>query len=250
MSHRPETHTLVSHVLAILLGKIRGEIIMNITGFVDHLKRRKGDRFKTDRDIANYLGTKPAQMSKWLKEGKSLTNLEMERLIERTRKAAIDETLSVAISPIVEFFPIEPVESKQGMEWELFATGKDAPLPARGLRMKLEKAKGIYIFHDTRGRALYAGKTTKRTLWAEMKNAFNRDRGRQELFRVEHPTRNQEFVSAADKLRSIKQTSVLLADMAAYFSAYEISPSMIDSIEALVIRAFANDLLNARMEKF
>ena len=138
-----------------------------------HLKRRKGDILKTDRDIANYLGTKPAQMSKWLMENKTLTNLEMERLIERTRKAATDEALSVAISPIVEFFPIEPVESKQRMKWELFATRKDASLPARGLRKELEKAKGIYIFYDTRGRALYAGKTTRRTLLAEMKSAFN-----------------------------------------------------------------------------
>ena len=223
---------------------------MNITGFVDHLKRRKGDCFETNRDIADYLGTKPAQLHKWLKESKQLTHLEMERVIERTRKVAADEALSVAIKPIVEFFPIEAVESKQGMKWELFSTSKDAPLPALGLRKQLENARGIYIFYDTRGRALYAGKTTKRTLWAEMKNAFNRERGRQELFRVQHPTRNQDFVSAADKLRSIKQTSVLLADMAAYFSAYEISPGMIDSVEALLIRAFANDLLNTRMERF
>ena len=181
---------------------------MNITDFVDHLKRRKGDFFKTNSDIARYLNTKPAQLSKWLKESKQLTNLELERLIERTRKAAADEALSVAINPIVEYFPIERVESKQGMKWELFSTTNDAALPACGLREKLENAQGIYIFYDTRGRALYAGKTTKRTLWKEMKSAFNRDRGRQELFRVEHPTRNQEFVSAADKLRAIKQTSV------------------------------------------
>ena len=223
---------------------------MNITGFVDHLKRRKADRLSTNNDIATYLGAKPAQLSKWLKENKQLTNLEMERLIDRTREAAAEEALRVAIRPIVEFYPIEPVESKQGMKWELFFSSKDAPLPVRGLRKRLENAQGVYFFYDTRGRALYAGKTSRRTLWAEMKNAFNRDRGRQELFRVNHPTRNQEFVSATDKLRSIKQTSVLLADMAAYFSAYEISPGMIDAVEALVIRAFANDLLNTRMETF
>ena len=223
---------------------------MDITGFVEHLKRRKGDQFRTNREVANYLNTKPAQLYRWLKVSKQLTNLELERLFERTKKAAADEALRIAILPIVEYFPIERVESKQGMKWELFSTKKDAPRPAQGLREKLEDTQGIYIFYDTRGRALYAGKTTKRTLWAEMKSAFNRDRGRQELFRVEHPTRNQAFVSASDKLRSIKQTSVPLADMAAYFSAYEISPGMIDSIEALIIRAFANDLLNTRMETF
>ncbi len=223
---------------------------MDITGFVEHLKRRKSDHFRTSKDVANYINTKPAQLSRWLNQSKQLTNLELEGLFERMREAAAGEALHVAIAPIVEYFPIDRVESKQGMKWELFSTGKSAPLPARGLREKLENAQGIYVFYDTRGRALYAGKTTKRTLWAEMKSAFNRDRGRQELFRVEHPTRNQAFVSASDKLRSIKQTSVPLADMAAYFSAYEISPGMIDSIEALIIRAFANDLLNTRMETF
>ena len=223
---------------------------MNIREFVDHLKRRKGDRFSTNSDIANYLGTTPGQLSKWLKESHQLTNLEMERLIEQTRVSAAKEALRVAIRPIVEFFPIEPVESKQGMKWELFSTSKDAPLPARGLREKLENAQGVYFFFDTRGRALYAGKTTRRSLWKEMKGAFNRDRGRQELFRVKHPKRNQPFVPASDHLRNITQTSVLLADMAAYFSAYEISHDMIDAVEALVIRAFANDLLNTRMERF
>ncbi len=83
-----------------------------------------------------------------------------------------------------------------------------------------------------------------------MKSAFNRDRGRNELFRAKHPVTNREFVSATDRPRKIEQVSVPLADLAAYFSAYEIAPGMIDSIEAVLIRAFANDLLNVRMETF
>ena len=83
-----------------------------------------------------------------------------------------------------------------------------------------------------------------------MKNAFNRDRGRKELFRVQHPTRNQGFVSASDQPRQIRQESVALADIAAYFSAYEVAPGMINVIETLLIRAFANDLLNQKMETF
>ena len=38
--------------------------------------------------------------------------------------------------------------------------------------------------------------------------------------------------------------------MACYFSAYEVELGMIAAVEALLIRAFANDLLNARMETF
>lgn len=227
---------------------------MNITGFVDFLKERQSTRFKTNNDVARYLGTKPAQLSNWRTKGRDITNREIAGLLERSRKAAVEQALGeaqrVAIKPIVEFYPIDPVLSRRGKKWELFATGDNAPLPARGLREALDNGRGVYVFYDTRGRALYVGKTEKRTLWKEMGNAFNRDRGRQELFRVRHPTRNQEFVSASDKPRQITQASVVLADMAAYFSAYEVVPGMIDAIETLLIRAFANDLLNKKMETF
>jgi hypothetical protein len=41
-----------------------------------------------------------------------------------------------------------------------------------------------------------------------------------------------------------------LYDLAAYFSAYEVLPEMVDDLEALLIRAFPNDMLNYKMEKF
>ena len=227
---------------------------MNITDFVNYLRNRKREPFATQAEIAKHLGTQSAQLSNWLKQGKHLTNLEIAGLIARTRRVAAEEgaekALHSAIRPIVEFFPIEPVESKQGANWEPFHTGQDAPLPDKGLRKELEKARGIYLFYDSRGQALYAGKTVRNTLWAEMKSAFNRDRKHQKLNRIKHPGRNQEFVPASKKLRPIKQTSVRLVEMAAYFSAYEITPGIIDDVEAILIRAFANDLLNTRMEKF
>jgi len=36
----------------------------------------------------------------------------------------------------------------------------------------------------------------------------------------------------------------------AYFSAYDVALDMINNIEALLVRVYANGLLNARMEKF
>ena len=223
---------------------------MNITSFVDFLREKRSTRFKTNNDVAQYLGTKAAQLSSWRTNGRDITNREIAGLFERSRKAAVEEAQRSAIRPIAEFYPIARVLSRREEKWELFASDDNAPLPAQGLRKALDNARGVYVFYDTRGRALYVGKTEKLTIWKEMKNAFNRDRGRQELFRVRHPTRNQEFVAASEQARQIRQAAVALADLAAYFSAYEVAPGMITVIETLLIRAFANDLLNKKMETF
>ena len=41
-----------------------------------------------------------------------------------------------------------------------------------------------------------------------------------------------------------------LSALAAYFSAYEVPVALIDDMEAFLIRAFPNDLLNKKMEMF
>ena len=223
---------------------------MDITSFVDFLRERRSTQFKTNNDVARYLGTKAAQLSNWRTKGRDITNREIAGLFERSRKAAVEEAQDNAIRPVAEFYPIARVASPREAKWELFASDDNAPLPARGLRDALDNARGVYVFYDTRGRSLYVGKTEKLTIWKEMNSAFNRDRGRQELFRVRHPTRNQGFVPASEQPRQIRQASVALADIAAYFSAYEVDPGMIGVIETLLIRAFANDLLNKKMETF
>jgi hypothetical protein len=43
---------------------------------------------------------------------------------------------------------------------------------------------------------------------------------------------------------------VPLHELAIYFSAYQVDDEMVDKLEALLVRSFANDLLNVRMEKF
>ena len=82
-----------------------------------------------------------------------------------------------------------------------------------------------------------------------MKNAFNRDRETQKVYRVYHPMKT-EFVSAHEKNRQPRETQICLYELAAYFSAYHVLEGMIDELEALLVRGFANDLLNARMETF
>ena len=223
---------------------------MNIIDFVDYLKEKDGNRFRTDSDVASYLNITQTQLSQWRNKGGNLTNLQIDRLLEKSRKAAANKIRQSAIKPIVEFFPIDYTESRQGKNWELFSTDHGASQHVRGLRQKLSTSKGVYLFYDTRGHALYAGRTTNQNLWAEMNNALNRPRETQKIKLVQHPARNQKFVSASDQPRSIKNTPVLLADVAGYFSAYEVELGMVAAVEALLIRAFANDLLNARMETF
>lgn len=53
-----------------------------------------------------------------------------------------------------------------------------------------------------------------------------------------------------EKARQIIDQQVPLWDLAAYFNAYEVADEMIEDVEALLLRSFANNLLNKRMEQF
>lgn len=116
------------------------------------------------------------------------------------------------------------------------------------LRDYLKRKKGIYIFYDSQGKPLYVGKAKKQNLWSEMNNAFNRDRETQKIRFVSHPTNDVKFVPASIKKRAIRLQHIWLHDMASYFSAYEVENNLIDNAEALLIRAFSNGLLNAKIE--
>ncbi len=91
----------------------------------------------------------------------------------------------------------------------------------------------------------------KQSLWDEMNLAFNRERGElQKIKRVRHPLRNQPYKTSNEKARQISDYVVPLHELSAYFSAYEVTDKMINEVEAMLVRSFANDLLNKRMEKF
>lgn len=213
---------------------------------IDQLKRKLS--VATDKGLSEALGVTAASIAQW-KNTNALSVKQIANIVSTSRSRARADAYSAALKPIVEFFPLDPIPSKQGVKSELFATGKDSNPLHKGLRKALDNAKGIYIFYDSRGRAIYAGKTAKQSLWSEIKNAFNRDRKTQRVYRVKHPTRRQSFVSATNKPRQPKLRKVRLDDLAAYVTAYEVDQTMINKLEALLVRGFANDLLNARMEK-
>lgn len=200
--------------------------------------------------LAAALGVSIQTLHNWRTKDASLTPSQLANAIAKSNSAAIRQSQLMTIQPIVEFYEIDACETKQGASWQILDTGNGANTYRKGLRHALEQAKGVYLFYDSRGKALYAGKAKEQSLWKEMNSAFNRDRELQKISLTHHPDRNQEFRTGSEKLRQPRRTQLPLADLACYFSAYKIEPGMIDDLEALLVRGFANDLLNAKMETF
>lgn len=205
----------------------------------------------TDVGLANRLGLTTARLAQ-LKAAPALSALQVARLLAGVDAAATARASREMLRTLVEFYPIDAVVSARGTGDELFSVKLDDVVQPyrRGLRDELEASKGIYLFYDSRGRALYAGKAKDQSLWREMNLAYNRDRGQvQSLARVNHPERSP-FRRTREKGRQILTCHVPLSDLASYFSAYAVQRDMIDDMEALLIRAFPNDLLNIKREHF
>lgn len=200
--------------------------------------------------LAAALGVSAQTLHNWRTKNSLLTPEQIANAIHKSNWAAVKQSQLRMIQPIVEFYKIDACETKHGAAWQILDTGSDSNTYRKGLRDALEQANGVYIFYDSRGKALYAGKAKEQSLWKEMNLAFNRDRELQKISLTHHPDRNQKFRSGSEKLRQPKRTQLQLADLASYFSAYKIDGGMIDDLEALLVRGFANDLLNAKMETF
>ena len=223
---------------------------MNGQELVDRLKDKLG--LESDGNLADRLGVTQQTLIRWKNAKPGVQPKNVANAIHKAIRTAEKKTQVEAISPIVEYFRLEPYQSSRNSRYQLFPTRSRRgfhPL-YDGLRKDLEAATGIYIFHDTRGRALYVGKAKQQSLWQEMNLTFNRERETQKVYRVEHPKRRQKFVSATEKLRQPVSRKIPLYELAAYLSVYKVYPDMIDGVEALIVRAFANDLLNVKMERF
>lgn len=219
---------------------------MNAEKLIHALKQKLN--VTTDTDLAKALGMTGPALIQWRNQKNDVSALQIANAVVKARDASKKDAHRAAIKPIVEFFPIDAVSN--GNKQEVFGTGKAAGKHLNGLREVLEKSQGLYVFYDTRGRALYAGQTKKQNLWKEMNLAFNRDRSAQVMTLVRHPTSDVEFRPAHEKVRQPTDINLKLHDLAAYFSAYGVAEGMIDDLEALLVRVFPNDLLNFKMEKF
>lgn len=209
---------------------------------------RKRLRTDDDRDLAEFLGVSRATISNWTNSEPRLTGSKVAaalvRVAKQSRKGAFKET----IRPIVEMYELNSAPQAKGDGWVMW--DKTAGRYGAELRAQLEKTSGVYIFYDTSGRALYVGKAKGTKLWGEMNNAFNRHRAVQTVKLTKHPVREQAFVPGDEQHRQIRPRQLVLADMAWYVSAYAVATEMIDEVEALLVRAFPNNVLNVRMEKF
>jgi len=207
-------------------------------------------RTTSQASLASALGVSVQTLRNWRAKNSSLSPSQLANAICKSNLAAVKQSQLKTIQPIVEFYEIDPCETKQGASWQILDTGNAVNSYRKSLRTVLEKSNGVYLFYDSRGKALYAGKAKEQSLWKEMNLAFNRDRELQKIALTHHPERNQEFRPGSEKLRQPRKTQLPLSDLAWYFSAYKIEYGMIDDLEALLVRGFANDLLNAKMETF
>lgn len=204
---------------------------------------------KNDNDLATKLGLSQATVSQLRGREENVSKTQIVNIVTRSRQVALEDFAAHCIKPIVEFYPIDLSKSKGGANWELF--NREVNQYTKGLYKELLGSNGVYIFYDSCGKAIYAGKAAQQNLWKEMTSALNRDRGENQTIRaVQHPTQNQAYKPTEEKSRQIIKMSVYLCDIAAYFSAYSVVGELIDSMEAFLVRAFANDILNKKMENF
>jgi len=226
---------------------------MQASAFVLNLRKKFSEEYEIggDESIAKRLGVSLATLRSWAKSEKELAPFQIANALLKSHNTAVSQAQFDAIKPIVEFYEIDCSDSKQAKKVEILPRAEGCSKMQRGVRDELLKRSGLYIFYDSRGRALYAGKARKQSLWKEMNLAYNRARGEvQKIKLVWHPERNQEFKPGYEHSRQPKDLQLELHALATYFSAYWVTDGMIDDLEALIVRGFANDLLNARMEKF
>lgn len=234
---------------------------------IGKLKRHFGVANGTNTALANRLGANSqkrkswnAKFSGWKTNPEPLSNTEILNLIKDIREADAKEhkekikeeqekIRAEFINTIVEYFPIKKVESKGRKNYEISSPNVDNDMKQKwdDFREKLENTKsGIYIFYDSSGRAIYVGKTSaKSSLWARMKSSFNHGPQKsRRLYRIDHSP------NAKPLDQKLGSKPVQLHELARYFSAYEVDKHFTHSIEALLIRAFADNLMNKKMENF
>jgi transcriptional regulator with XRE-family HTH domain len=213
----------------------------------DELRKRNG--FSSDSEVAKLLGLTSARVSQ-MRTGKHiLTARQLASYLEKSHELGYKEAFVQPISPIVEMYPIQAVLSKQDAKWEPLPTTKSHPRN-QSIRKHLEESKGIYVFFDSLGCAIYVGKTEKQNIWKEMTNAFNRERSNHQTFVVAHPTTGTTFSPAWEKPRQPQKRVAYLYNTATYFSAYDVAAGLTPTLEALLVRVFCNSLSNKKMEKF
>jgi hypothetical protein len=150
------------------------------------------------------------------------------------------------VTPIYEFHPVTPhVRMKQdgkrfrGNKLYLFDRKEETKF-AKLRSINDKPTKGIYVFYNSQREVVYVGKTQKgdrRTLLDEMNNQLNR------IITL--------YGLNGGKTTRLRKIDLKQGEVVRYFSAYHIPfNNAIHNIEALLIRAYANDNTNFQMAQF
>lgn len=212
---------------------------------------RSGPDRPTDQSVANFLGLTAAGFAK-LQKRQEVSGENAVSLMISAAKAARTRAYAETIRPIVEFFPCnrEPVATGNDRQILDAGTGRDRDRNNQILKKELETCRGVYIFYDSAGSAIYVGGSKRNSLWAEINLAYNRARSVRNIFCVQHAARLQSASSSGEKRSQVRSTSLPLRDLAGYVSAYHVAEEMIADVEALLLNGFPNNLLNTKIENF
>ena len=207
---------------------------MNGETIIDALKKKFG--VSTDIDLADTLGITNVTLHNWRHKGVSprkVAHAIKKATVTSAKNARQKAEREILIKPITEFQQINKYQPADNY-W-VFQPNDDELII---LKNKLDKSNGIYLFYDSRGRSIYAGKTTH-SLWSRINQSFNNTVKRSRIYQPKYGT-----------ITNPKSKLIRVHEVAEYFSAYEVERNAINDFEALIVRAFANDLTNHQMPRF
>lgn len=183
---------------------------------------KKSNNCDSEKALAKKINVNTSDFSNW-KSGLSCGENAVKKLID----AIVNHSVRIIYKPILE---LQPIKSDAGGNMCIGNSEEESDQ----WKEKLNE-QGIYLFYDSMGKAIYAGRTNTQSLWSEMSSALIRERKIQKLYKYNHG--------------QIKKQPYCLYEVAHYVSAYAVHKEAIKDFEALIIRAFPNDLTNVRMER-
>lgn len=182
----------------------------------------------SDLELASKLDLSEKKIANWKHSG-ACQKGNVESLVNAIIKHAIRNSYI----PLAELKPIKCLKNESGYEINVVKLSSD-----KLKKIQAEGSGGIYIFYDSRGKAIYAGQSRKgsrQSLWKEINAAYNRERTSQTI-----------ICNVSNQLRKKKY---YLYEVAHYITIYLVHEFAIKDFESLLIRSFPNDLTNIRMER-
>jgi hypothetical protein len=153
------TKTVMKNVLSKIIQKERNRLDGN--EFISALKKLNNKI--TDKEISETLGLTQPALNSWKKNG-----ITIRSLASVINKSKVAHTKNL-ITPITEFREIRRTYTSHKINYEIMDKSTDV---AKKVKLHLDNCNGIYIFHDSRGNAVYVGKAKSQTLWKEMNSVF------------------------------------------------------------------------------